>query len=163
MGKEESTYAQFVPLYRSSLDADTPHASTSVVDSSNVAKPLPVDSQDRTNEIDSLISRLSSLEIDSNDMKKLSQLSRERPVREGEEEEEGTAATWWREGKRFEKAYEGVRKQLLRSDQVRSLFSVSSLHLKLKWIEESTDLKLGRYGFDRPSRFGRESIPLFLR
>jgi len=137
--------------------------STSVVDSSNAAKPLIADSQERTNEIDSLISGLSSLEIDSNDMKKLSQLSRERPVREGEEEEEGTAAVWWREGKRFEKAYEGVRKQLLRSDQVRSRFFCQQSFSAADDQREHTDWQLERYGFDRPSRFGRESIPLFLR
>ena len=100
----------------------------SVVAQSERSTPLPVDSQERTDEIDSLISGLQSLEIDSNDMKKLSQLSRERPVREGDEEErEGSAGKWWRDGKRFEKAYEGVRRQLFGSDRVRSLLLSSSM------------------------------------
>ena len=111
-----------------------------------------------------MISGLQSLEIDSNDMKKLSQLSRERPVREGDEEEsEGSAAKWWREGKRFERAYEGVRRQLFGSDQVRSTRShTRSIEVLMKRVIGGTGWKFARYGSSRSSGFGRESVSLFL-
>ncbi|GAA5961136.1 hypothetical protein JCM3765_001239 [Sporobolomyces pararoseus] len=84
---------------------------------------LPADSEARTEEINSLISSLQSLEIDTADLKKLSALSRERPVREVDVEMEGkgraSAADWWRQGRRFEKVYEGLRKQLLSSEGTR--------------------------------------------
>jgi hypothetical protein len=88
------------------------------------SEPLPVDSEARTEEINNLVSSLQSLEIDTNDLKKLSAVSRERPVRRIDDDEpeqaEGVAdaARWWREGRRFEKVYEGIKKQLLHSESV---------------------------------------------
>ncbi|GAA5910131.1 uncharacterized protein JCM6883_000564 [Sporobolomyces salmoneus] len=89
------------------------------------SKPLPKDSEARTDEINELVEAMGGLEVEMNDLKQLSALSRERPVRESDEEGETTsvvegemtAGRWWKEGRRFSRVYEGVKKQLLGSDQ----------------------------------------------
>ncbi|GAA6001569.1 hypothetical protein JCM10207_006728 [Rhodosporidiobolus poonsookiae] len=84
--------------------------------------PLAPDSPTRTAEITSLISSLQSLSIDAPSLRKLSALSKERPVREVEDEDdegaangvgERTTASFWGEERRFEKVYEGLRAFLL--------------------------------------------------
>ncbi|GAA5975807.1 hypothetical protein JCM11641_005880 [Rhodosporidiobolus odoratus] len=102
------------------------------------APTLPADSPSRTAEISSLITSLQSLSIDAPSLRKLSALSKERPVREAPEDENledepmtpsknGTAsngsagkttAKWWVEERRFEKVYEGLRAFLLKEKVV---------------------------------------------
>ncbi|BGP16510.1 hypothetical protein JCM10213_001152 [Rhodosporidiobolus nylandii] len=98
--------------------------------------PLAPDSPTRTAEITSLVTSLQSLSIDAPSLRKLSALSKERPVREAADDEDDTLASpsrtganghagsaeegstttsrFWSDERRFEKVYEGLRALLLR-------------------------------------------------
>ncbi|GAA5951294.1 hypothetical protein JCM21900_003829 [Sporobolomyces salmonicolor] len=121
------------------------------------APPLAPDSPTRTAEIDALIASLASLSIDSTSLRKLSALSKERPVREADDEdglmgggEQGTpsrsvangngkasgredattAAKWWSEGRRFSTVYEGLRALLLQPETTGSSRDMALILLK---------------------------------
>ncbi|GAA5887225.1 hypothetical protein JCM5296_004568 [Sporobolomyces johnsonii] len=121
------------------------------------APPLAPDSPTRTTEITALIASLASLSIEPTSLRKLSALSKERPVREGDDEDglmgggepgtpsrsvangngsasgrEGatTAARWWSEGRRFSTVYEGLRALLLQPETTGSIKDMALILLK---------------------------------
>lgn len=103
--------------------------------------PIPPDSAERKLQISSLISSLQSKQIDASGLRKLTIVSKERPVLEDEEEEEEdrdvlaspsmknrvvvgdggvlVASVFWEEGKKFDKVLEGVKGLLLAKETVR--------------------------------------------
>jgi CLIP-associating protein 1/2 len=112
--------------------------------------PLVPDSPSRADEISSLVSSLQSLSIDGTGLRKLSALSKERPVREAEEDEERseeppspsktngdgaavqtTTARFWSQERRFEKVYEGLKAFLLNEGTNEVRFRFHSLPFSL--------------------------------
>lgn len=98
--------------------------------------PLAPDSQSRAEEISALVSSLQTLSIDATGLRKISALSKERPVREVEAESEDeedsgvkaeatgtTTAKFWSEERRFDKVYEGLRGFLLKEGGAEVRFS----------------------------------------
>ncbi|GAA5925902.1 CLASP family protein [Sporobolomyces koalae] len=81
--------------------------------------PLPEDSVERTTEIEALISSFENLELEPLEFKRISVLSRERPVRDTPELDADDTETgqWWRQARRFERVYTALRRQLLQSTE----------------------------------------------
>ncbi|CEQ39673.1 SPOSA6832_01208 [Sporobolomyces salmonicolor] len=121
------------------------------------APPLAPDSPTRTTEINALIASLASLSIEPTSLRKLSALSKERPVREADDEDglmgggepgtpsrsvangngkasgredAATAARWWSEGRRFSTVYEGLRALLLQPETTGSSKDMALILLK---------------------------------